>query len=108
MRVIYDEHNRVTWPCSDCFNLDTSNNTCDKEKCIYPRAYCASKEHHTTSKKEKKMGERRFEVSSGNNRLATDMSLEDALLFINAIFDKYYMEHSMVISIKEMERTSEG
>ena len=50
------------------------------------------------------MNERRFEVLHENNRLATDMRLEDALLFINAIFDKYYMEHSMVISIKEMER----
>lgn len=48
------------------------------------------------------MGERRFEVLYGNNILATNMRLEDALLFINAIFDKYYMEHSMVISIKEM------
>ena len=53
------------------------------------------------------MGERRFEVSQGNNRLATGMRLEDALLFVNAIFDKYYMEHSMVISIKEMERVEE-
>lgn len=53
------------------------------------------------------MGERRFEVSHGNNRLATGMRLEDALLFINAIFDKYYMEHSMVISIKEMEKVEE-
>ena len=53
------------------------------------------------------MGERRFEVSQGNNRLATGMRLEDALLFINAIFNKYYMEHSMVISIKEMERVEE-
>ena len=53
------------------------------------------------------MEDRRFEISHGNNRLATDMRLEDALLFINAIFDKYYMEHSMVISIKEMERLNE-
>lgn len=50
------------------------------------------------------MDERRYEVSQENRRLATDMSLEDALLFIEAIFEKYYMEHSMVISIKEMER----
>lgn len=50
------------------------------------------------------MEDRRFEVSQGGNRLATDMRLEDALLFINAIFDKYYMEHSMVLSIKEMEK----
>lgn len=115
------------------------------------------------------MGERRFEVLNGNNVLASNMQLEDALLFINAIFDKYYfelyssangreriipmsdnkstladiksgkglppintqsntgstssgltlerswqnsngfrVEHSMVVSIKEMERTSEG
>ena len=53
------------------------------------------------------MEDRRFEILHGNNRLATDMRLEDALLFINAIFDKYYMEHSMVISIKEMERLNE-
>ncbi len=52
------------------------------------------------------MEDRRFEVSHGGNRLATDMSLEDALLFINAIFDKYYMEHSMVLSIKEMGKVN--
>ena len=51
------------------------------------------------------MTERRYEVLQGNNRLATDMQLEDALLFIHAFFDKYYMEHSMIISIKEMDRT---
>ena len=53
------------------------------------------------------MEERRFEVLHGNNLLASNMRLEDALLFINAIFDKYYMEHSMVISIKEMDRTKQ-
>lgn len=50
------------------------------------------------------MEDRRFEIFCNNDKLATYMRLEDALLFINAIFDKYYMEHSMVISIKEMER----
>ena len=108
MKVIYDEYKKVTWPCSNCVLLDISNNTCDNEKCIYPRAYCASKEQHTEIKeKSKGMEDRRFEILRGNNRLATDMRLEDALLFINAIFDKYYMEHSMVISIKEMERLNE-
>ena len=50
------------------------------------------------------MDERRFEVLQGNRRLAADMSLQDALLFTEAIFEKYCMEHSMVISIKEMGR----
>lgn len=54
------------------------------------------------------MEDRRFEVLHGNNRLTTDMRLEDALLFINAIFDKYYMEHSMVISIKKNEENFGG
>ncbi|MBR3645640.1 MAG: hypothetical protein IKN54_04415 [Lachnospiraceae bacterium] len=53
------------------------------------------------------MEERRFEVLHGNNLLASNIRLEDALLFINAIFDKYYMEHSMVIKIKEMDRTEQ-
>ena len=105
MNVIYDEYKRVTWPCSNCVHLDMS--TCDKEKCIYPKAYCASKEQHTEMKESKGMKDRRFEILHGNDRLATDMRLEDALLFINAIFDKYYMEHSMVISIKEIERLNE-
>ena len=51
------------------------------------------------------MEERRFEVLHGTDVLASDMKLEDALLFINALFDKYYMEHSMILSIKEMDRT---
>jgi hypothetical protein len=57
--------------------------------------------------KENKMEERRYEVLEGDQRLATEMTLEDALLFIKAIFEKYYMERSMVLSVREAERVKE-
>lgn len=53
------------------------------------------------------MEERRYEVLEGDQRLATEMTLEDALLFIKAIFEKYYMERSMVLSVRETERVKE-
>lgn len=51
------------------------------------------------------MIETRYEVLCDNQRIATDMTLQDALIFVEAYFNKYCQEHRMVLSIKEMERT---
>ena len=53
------------------------------------------------------MEERKYEVSADGNRIAFGMTLDDALLFIKAYFDKYYMERGMILSVKEMERVME-
>ena len=49
------------------------------------------------------MSERRFEVLCDNQRIASDMTLNDALMFIEAYYSKYYHERGMMLSVKEME-----
>ena len=53
------------------------------------------------------MNEKKFIVSEGNTTLASEMTLDDALLFIKAYIEKYYMEH-LSLRITEMERVKEG
>lgn len=52
------------------------------------------------------MNERRYEVLRDENTLAANMRLEDALLFINAVFDKYYKDF-FTLSIREMTTKNE-
>ena len=54
-----------------------------------------------------RMIEKKYEVSVDNDRIAFGMNLDDALLFVKAYFEKYYMETRMILSIKEMERVEE-
>jgi hypothetical protein len=49
-----------------------------------------------------KMVEYRYEVWCENVRLAADMQLEDAVIFVEAYFNKYYAE-PMDITIKRKE-----
>lgn len=53
------------------------------------------------------MNEKKFIVSKGNTTLASEMTLDDALLFIKAYIEKYYMEH-LSLRITEMERVKAG
>ena len=50
------------------------------------------------------MSDKKHIVLIENEIIASDMDINNALIFIKALFDHYYEEHSMVISIKEMEK----
>lgn len=54
------------------------------------------------------MEERKYVVNVGNDRIACDMTLDDALLLIRAYFDKYDKERGMAVTVKEMQRVMEG
>lgn len=54
------------------------------------------------------MEERKYVVNVGNDRIACDMTLDDALLLIRAYFDKYDKECGMAMTVKEMQRVMEG
>ena len=50
------------------------------------------------------MSNKKYNVLIENEIIASDMDINNALIFVKALFDHYYEEHSIVISIKEMER----
>ena len=50
------------------------------------------------------MSDKKYAVLIENEAIASNMDINNALIFIKALFDHYYEEHSMVISIKEMEK----
>ena len=49
------------------------------------------------------MEERKYEVLVNDEKIASEMMIDDALLFIKAYFEKYYMEHDMKLSLREMQ-----
>ena len=48
------------------------------------------------------MRETKYEVSIDGAVVGNNMDLDYALLFVRAIFDKFYNDHEMVVSITEM------
>lgn len=51
------------------------------------------------------MGENRYKIIMDNCiTVAENMNIETATLLIKALFENYYNEHSMTVSIKEMDR----
>lgn len=49
------------------------------------------------------MSERKYEVIIDDERIASDMTIESAVILVKACFEEYYNERGMTISIKEME-----
>ena len=50
------------------------------------------------------MNENKYYLKIDNRIIAERVSLEHALIFIKSIFENYYNDHEIVISIAEMER----
>ena len=50
------------------------------------------------------MRDKNYNVLIENEIIASNMDINNTLIFVKALFDHYYEEHSIVISIKEMER----
>ena len=50
------------------------------------------------------MNENKYYLKVNNRTVAECVSLEYALIFIKSIFENYYNDHEIVISIAEMER----
>ena len=51
-----------------------------------------------------RMNENKYYLKIDNRIIAERVSLEHALIFIKSIFENYYNDHEIVISIAEMER----
>ena len=50
------------------------------------------------------MEEKKYKVLINNEVVAKDMDIRTATVLVRALFEEYYNDHSMTISIKEMER----
>lgn len=50
------------------------------------------------------MTEKKYRVLVDDTVVAENMNLETALLLAKALFEKYYAEYLMVVSVTEMER----
>lgn len=49
------------------------------------------------------MSDKRYKIVLDNEVVAEEMDIDTALLLVKALFEKYYCDSSMTISIKEME-----
>lgn len=50
------------------------------------------------------MNERKYKVAINSTVIAEGMDLDIATILAKALFEHYYNDHSMTISIKEMDR----
>ena len=51
------------------------------------------------------MYERKYQVLIGNEVVARDMDLKTATILVRALFEEYYADYTLTVSVKEMERT---
>ena len=54
------------------------------------------------------MNENRYYLKVDNRTVAECIPLEYALIFIKSIFENYYNDHEIVISIAEMEQCEDS
>lgn len=50
------------------------------------------------------MNEHRYKILINDTIVAENMDMETVTILIKALFENYYNEHSMIVSIKEMDR----
>ena len=58
-----------------------------------------------TKEMKKDMYESKYEVLIEGEVIASNMNIQTATILVKALFDEYYNDHSMTISIREEERT---
>ena len=54
------------------------------------------------------MNETKYKVLIDNTVVAEGMDIEIAVTLVKALFEKYYNDHSITISVKEIDRAIEG
>ena len=50
------------------------------------------------------MNEHRYKILINDTIVAENLNIETATILIKALFENYYNDHSMIVSIKEMDR----
>jgi hypothetical protein len=49
------------------------------------------------------MYERKYQVLIGDEVVARDMDLKTATILVRALFEEYYADYTLTVSVKEME-----
>ena len=52
------------------------------------------------------MYEKKYKVLIDNEVVASDMDIRTATILVRALFEEYYNDYAMTVSIKEEERTT--
>lgn len=53
------------------------------------------------------MNKNKYKILINDTVVAENMDMETATILIKALFEKYYNDHAMIVSIKEMDRVEE-
>ena len=53
------------------------------------------------------MTDKKYKVLINNEVVAKDMDIKTATILVRALFEEYYNDYGMTISIREMERCEE-
>ena len=51
------------------------------------------------------MTDKKYKVLIDNDVVAEEMDIKTATILVRALFEEYYNEYSLTISVREMERT---
>ena len=54
------------------------------------------------------MIDKKYKVLINSDVVAQDMDIKTATILVRALFEEYYNDYGMTISIREMERVGEG
>lgn len=50
------------------------------------------------------MGERKYKVLIGTDTVAEDMDIKTATILVRALFEEYYNDYTLAVTVKEMDR----
>ena len=51
------------------------------------------------------MGDRKYKVLIGNEIVSENMDIKTATILVKALFEEYYNDHTLTVTVVEMERT---
>ena len=54
------------------------------------------------------MTDKKYKVLINNEVVAQEMDIKTAIILVRALFEEYYNDYGMTISIREMERVCEN
>ena len=52
------------------------------------------------------MGEKKYKVLINNEVIAEEMDIKTATVLIRALFEEYYNDYTMTVSVKEMDKAA--
>lgn len=101
-RQFADESTAFGYSCSECH----STYEVDTNYCPNCGAKMDGKKRNKRQRSVKTMEDKKYKVFVDDKIFAEYMSLETAMILVKALFDTYYNEYGMTVSIREEERAT--